>query len=335
MQTLKTIIIAEAGVNHNGKVNLALKLIDKAAEAGADYIKFQHTEPELIAPKTSMAKYQIKNTKKNESQRSMVKKFHLDWEKTYPLLLKRCKRKKIKFLTSVFSKNAFLKIKKFNLDYIKIPSGEIVNTPLLKEISKVNKKTIVSTGMANINEISRALNILCKRFSKKRVFLLHCISDYPTDYSDINLNTLNFLKKKFRVNVGISDHSLGIEVPIASIPFGVKIIEKHFTLSKKMKGPDHSISLDPNELKNMIKSIRNIENALGLEKKIITKKEMHTKKIVRQSVHAKKNINKGEKFTIENIILMRPGDGAKPEMFQKILSKKSKKDYKIFDPILT
>ena len=329
----KVIIIAEAGVNHNGKIQNAVKLIDSAAKCGADYIKFQHTNPNLISHNAEKAPYQIKNTNNKENQKKMIQKFHLDWKKAYPILLRRCKEKKIKFLTSAFSIQDYLQIKKLNLDFIKIPSGEIVNIPLLEEIAKTNKRIILSTGMADIKEISKALKILCKKFSKKRITLLHCISDYPTEYSDINLKTLNLFKKKFKIEVGLSDHSLGLEIPIASIPLGVKIVEKHFTLSKKMSGPDHAVSLEPSELKKMIEYIRNVELALGVEKKIITVKEKITKKLVRQSVHAKKNINEGEKFTIENIILMRPATGEKPEMFKKILKKKDIKNFVAHDCI--
>ena len=329
----KVIIIAEAGVNHNGKIQNAVKLIDAAAKCRADYIKFQHTNPDLINHNAEKAPYQIKNTNNKENQKKMIQKCHLDWKKAYPILLRRCKEKKIKFLTSAFSIQDYLQIKKLNLDFIKIPSGEIVNIPLLEEIAKTNKRIILSTGMADIKEISKALKILCKKFSKKRITLLHCISDYPTEYSDINLKTLNLFKKKFKIEVGLSDHSLGLEIPIASIPLGAKIVEKHFTLSKKMSGPDHTVSLEPSELKKMIEYIRNVELALGVEKKIITVKEKITKELVRQSVHAKKNIKKGEKFSIENIILMRPATGEKPVMFNKILKKKANKNFVIHDCI--
>ena len=334
MMRKKTIIIAEAGVNHNGKLNNAIKLIDVAAKSGADYIKFQHTNPNIISINAKKADYQIKNTKTEESQRKMIKKLHLNWQKAYPVLLKHCKKKKIKFLTSVFCKEDYLQIKKYNFEFIKIPSGEIVNTPLLEEISKSNKKIILSTGMATVKEISEALKILAKRCDiKKKVTLLHCVTAYPTPYKDANLLSITFLQKKFKLDVGLSDHSLGIEVPISSIPLGVRIIEKHFTLNKKLPGPDHLASLEPKELKKMQESIRNIELAMGKKLKKPNKSELKTKKLVRQSIHAIKDIKKGEKFTTSNIALMRPADGLKPKFFYKIIGKKSKKKYKFQDAI--
>ena len=330
----KTILIAEAGVNHNGKIKSAIKLIDKAASSGADYVKFQHTNPNLISKSAKKADYQIKNTKSDESQRDMIKKLHLNWKKAYPILLKRCKKKKIKFLTSVFSKKDYLWIKKYNLDYIKIPSGEIINTPLLEEISKSNKQIILSTGMANVQEITEALKVLSKKCDvKKKVTLMHCVTAYPTPYKDVNLLSIPYLRKKFKLNIGLSDHSLGIEVPISSISLGAKIIEKHFTLSKKLPGPDHSASLEPEEFKKMANCIRNVELSMGIKRKLPSKIELKTKKLVRQSIHATKDIKKGEKFSHLNIALMRPANGLKPKFYKKIIGTKSKKNYKFQDAI--
>ena len=329
----KVIIIAEAGVNHNGKIDLAIKLIDEAAKSGADFVKFQHTNPNLISPFAKKAKYQIDNTQNSQSQKSMISKLHLDWRKAYKILIKRCKLKKIKFLTSVFSSTDYLIVDKLKLDLIKIPSGEIVNTQLLETISKSNKKILLSTGMANIEEIKNALKILTRQHPLNRITLLHCVSEYPTNFKDVNLQSINYLRNKFKVDVGLSDHSLGIEVPIAAIAFGAKVIEKHFTLSKKMSGPDHKASLEPDEFSSMVSKIRNIEKAIGRFEKKPNKKEIITSHLVRQSIHANIDIDKGEKFNALNICLMRPNDGLHSSNLKSIIGKKAKKNFKKYDPI--
>jgi len=330
----KIIIIAEAGVNHNGRVDNAIKLIDEAAKSGADYVKFQHTNPELISPIAQKASYQIKNTKNNESQKNMISKLHIkDWNKAYKILLNRCKLKKIKFLTSAFSSDDFLIVNRLKSDLIKIPSGEIVNTELLETISKSKKKILLSTGMANVGEIKNAINILTKYNPLKRITLLHCISEYPTSFENINLQSIRFLKKKFRIDIGFSDHSLDIEAPIAAVAIGATVIEKHFTLSKKMKGPDHKASLEPKEFSLMVAKIRNIEKAMGKYEKKPTKQELVTSYLVRQSIHAKTNIKKGEKFTSKNLYLMRPYDGLPASNLKKLYNKFSKKNFHKYDPI--
>lgn len=329
----KTIIIAEAGVNHNGKIHYAIKLIDLAARSGADYIKFQHTNPNLISPSAKKAEYQTRNTKNIESQRSMIEKLHIDWKRAYKILLDRCRIKKIKFLTTAFCPDDYIIIKKLKLNFVKIASGEIVNTELLEAISRSNKKILLSTGMANIHEIKSALKILTKKYSSKRITLLHCVSEYPTKYKDVNLQAMNFLKKKFNINVGLSDHSLGIEVPIAAVALGAKVIEKHFTLSKKMDGPDHKASLEPAEFSSMVSKIRNIEKAMGRFEKKPNKKELITSYLVRQSIHAKTDIAKGEKYNSKNICLMRPYDGMPAKYLRKLYNKISKKNFCKYDPI--
>ena len=329
----KTIIIAEAGVNHNGNINLAIKLIDAAAKSGADFVKFQHTNPDLISPFAKKAKYQINNTKNKQSQKSMISKLHLDWGKAYKVLINRCKQKKIKFLTSAFSSMDYMHVNQLKLDLIKIPSGEIVNTQLLESVSKSNKKILLSTGMANIEEIKNALKILTKHYPLKRITLLHCVSEYPTNFKDVNLQSINFLRKKFKVKVGLSDHSLGIEVPIAAIAFGATVVEKHFTLSKKMNGPDHKASLEPDEFNSMVSKIRNIEQAIGRFEKKPNKNEIITSHLVRQSIHANADISKGEKFGQLNICLMRPNDGLHASSLKSIIGKKAKKNYRKYDPI--
>ena len=263
----------------------------------------------------------------------MIEKLHLDWSKYYKKIIKRCKKKKIKFLTSAFSVQDYLKVKKLNMDFIKIPSGEIINDLLLKKVSSSKKKIILSTGMSTYDEILDAINILKKKSSKKNIILMHCVSDYPTKDGDINLNTILYLKNKFKIEVGFSDHSLGIDAPVAAVVLGAKIIEKHFTLSKKMQGPDHKASLNPNEFSQMVKKIRKIEKILGKKKKIITENEKKTKLLVRQSLHAIKNIKKGEKLTKYNIALMRPTGGAPPSKFNKFIGTRAKKRYFIYEQI--
>ena len=328
MKKHKVFIIAEAGVNHNGKLNLALKLIDKAAEANADAIKFQtFTADNLVIKNSPLAKYQKKKIKIN-NQYKLLKKLEFT-KKMHIKCIERCKIKKIKFLSSPFSIPDIIYLKSLKQKIFKIPSGEITNYPYLEYIGSLKKKIILSTGMSNLIEISNAVNILLKNGTKKNnITLLHCNSAYPTPFSDVNLNSINLLKKKFSLKVGISDHSPGIEIPICSVAYGVSIIEKHFTLNKKMIGPDHSSSINSEELKNMVISIRNAESALGYNKKKISKSEKENIKIVRKSIVANKNISKGEIFSNENITCKRPGTGISPIYFKKIIGKKAYKDFK-------
>lgn len=333
MTRKKTIIIAEAGVNHNGSIENAIKLIDEASRCGADIVKFQHTNPDLISPSAKKAKYQKQNSRKNETQKEMISKFHLDWNKSYKLLIERCKKRKIKFLTSAFSVQDYLLVKNLNLNFVKIPSGEIVNIELLEKISRSKKKILLSTGMATIQEIKNAFKILTKNCKKKQITLLHCVSEYPTPFHHVNLLSINYLRNFFKVDIGISDHSLGIEVPIAATALGAVVIEKHFTLSKKMPGPDHKASLEPKEFSEMVEKIRNIELSLGSLTKKPNDIEIKTSYLVRQSVHASKHIEAGERFTAENICLMRPNDGMSSKNLKKLYNKISKKNIFKYDPI--
>ena len=330
----KTFIIAEAGVNHNGKLDLAYKLINKAAEANVDAIKFQtFTAGNLVIKSASLAKYQKKNIKIN-NQYKLLKKLEFT-KKMHVKCIERCKAKKIKFLSSPFSISDIKYLKSLKQNIFKIPSGEITNYPYLEYIGSLNKKIILSTGMSNSKEISNAINILLNNGTKKRnITLLHCNSAYPTPFSDVNLNSITFLRKKFSLNVGISDHSPGIEVPICSVAYGVTVIEKHFTLDKKMKGPDHTSSIDYKELKQMVISIRNIENSLGKTQKTISKSEKENIKIVRKSIVASKNISKGQIFLHDNITCKRPGFGISPIHYNKILGKKAYKNFKKDDLIV-
>ena len=319
----QTIIIAEAGVNHNGSLKLAKKLIDAASYAKADYVKFQTFKSELIFSKNSpKAKYAKLNTNKNESALEMVKKLELSIE-DHLLLKKYCKKKKIKYLTTFSDLESLKHYKKFNLDYIKIASGDINNLILLENISKTKKKVILSTGISNIKEIDTALKILTKKINKK-ITVLHCNTNYPARFDEINLNAIKFMKKKFNVDIGYSDHTSGIEVSLAATALGASIIEKHFTLDKKMPGPDHKASLSPRELCNLVKGIKIINKSLGDSKKIATKSELKNKIAVRKSIFASKKIIRGEKFTYKNLVIKRPGNGISPMLIKKLINKKSK-----------
>tara|TARA_B100000941_G_C28501152_1_gene554298 strand:- start:784 stop:1803 length:1020 start_codon:yes stop_codon:yes gene_type:complete len=325
---MKTIIIAEAGVNHNGKFENAKKLIKKAAEAGADYVKFQIYKTEnLVTKKARKAKYQKINSKKEENQFEMLKKFELNI-KHFKILKKICKAKKIKFLSSSFDIESTKNLLKLGTNILKIPSGEITNLPYLKFIGGLKKKVILSTGMSSYKEILNAIKILTRKGTKKKnITILHCNSEYPTPYKDVNLSAMRNIQKKFGTTVGLSDHSLGIEVPIAAVALGARVIEKHFTLNKNSPGPDHKSSINFMELKKMIKSIRNIEKSLGDGIKKVSKSERKNIVIIRKSIVAKVNITKGERFSYKNLTTKRPGNGLSPMKIENIIGKKAKKNF--------
>jgi N,N'-diacetyllegionaminate synthase len=325
---MKTIIIAEAGVNHNGKLENAKKLIKKAAEAGADYVKFQIYKTEnLVTKKARKAKYQKINSKKEENQFEMLKKFELN-VKHFKILKKICKAKKIKFLSSSFDIESTKNLLKLGTNIFKIPSGEITNLPYLKFIGGLKKKVILSTGMSSYKEILNAVKILTRKGTKKKnITILHCNSEYPTPYKDVNLSAMRNIQKKFGTTVGLSDHSLGTEVPIAAVALGAKVIEKHFTLNKNSPGPDHKSSVNFIELKKMIKSIRNIEKSLGDGIKKVSKSERKNIVIIRKSIVAKVNITKGERFSYKNLTTKRPGNGLSPMKIENIIGKKAKKNF--------
>tara|TARA_B100000989_G_C19511844_1_gene459491 strand:+ start:693 stop:1703 length:1011 start_codon:yes stop_codon:yes gene_type:complete len=328
MKKNKIIIIAEAGVNHNGELSLAKKLVDVAVKAKADFVKFQTFKAKNIVTKnTNQANYQKRYGNKNQSQFDMLSKLqlsHIDQIK----LFKYCKLKKIKFLSTPFDLESFNFLKKIKLNIFKIPSGEITNVPLLRAIGSENKRVILSTGMSTIKEINKAIETLVSSGTKKNnITVLHCTSEYPAPYNELNLNVIKTLKKNFGVKVGYSDHSQGIEVPIAAVALGAEVIEKHFTLDKKLKGPDHAASLNPEELLHMVKSIRNIENALGSFKKSVTRSEKKNLKVVRKFIVASKPINKGDKFSNENLTTKRSGRGIPASRWDNIVGKKSKKKY--------
>ena len=325
---MKTTIIAEAGVNHNGKLATAKKLIKKAAEAGADYVKFQvYITENLVTKKAKKAKYQKINSKKKENQFEMLKKFELSM-KQFKILKKVCNAHKIKFLSSSCDIESTKNILRLGINIFKIPSGEITNLPYLKFIGGLKKKIILSTGMSSYEEIADAIKILTKKGTKKKnITILHCNSEYPTPYKDVNLAAMQNIKKKFGTEIGLSDHSLGIEVPVAAVALGANVIEKHFTLNKNSPGPDHKTSINFLELKRMIKSIRNIEKSLGDGVKKVSSSEKKNINIVRKSIVAKTNIAKGEIFSYENLTTKRPGNGLSPMKIDNIIGKKAKKNF--------
>lgn len=331
----ETLIIAEAGVNHNGNIDLAYKLIDAAKDAGADIVKFQTFKAEKIVSKNAVkAEYQKKTTTTNESQLEMIKKLELDQD-AHIDLMNYCKKKGIEFLSAPFDLDSIKLLHHLGLKRFKIPSGEITNYPYLKEIAKYNKQVIMSTGMADMQEIEEALNVLITNGTKRnKISILHCNTEYPTPYHDVNLNAMQTIQKAFKLPVGYSDHTLGIEVPIAAVAMGAVIVEKHFTLDRSMSGPDHKASLEPDELTSMISAIRNIEKAMGCGVKVPSGSEIKNKAIARKSIVAARDIAMNEIFTEENITVKRPGTGISPMRWNEIIEKKSAYNFKTDDIIV-
>jgi len=326
---MKTFIIAEAGVNHNGSLKLAQRLVDVAVEAGANAVKFQTFKAENVISKfAQMAEYQKKNLGVEKSQLEMVKELELSFD-DFVELKNYCDKKGIMFLSTPFDIESARFLKDLGLEIFKIPSGEITNYPLLREIGSYGKKIILSTGMADLGEIENALDVLTEFGTKKEnITVLHCNTEYPTPFEDVNLKAMLTIKETFKVNVGYSDHTLGIEVPIAAVALGARVIEKHFTLDKNLPGPDHKASLEPNELKAMVNAIRNIEKALGNGIKKPSKSEIKNIQIARKSIIAKKDIKAGEIFTEENITTKRPGTGITPMRWNEVIGKLARRDFK-------
>ncbi len=321
---MRTIIIAEAGVNHNGEIQLAKQLIDVAAQAGADYIKFQTWKSESVISKFApKAEYQKHDSIDDESMLEMEKKLELSYD-AFIVLKGYCKKKGIGFLSTPFDIESVHFLASLNLDLVKIPSGEITNLPFLEEVAKHDWKIILSTGMSELSEIEAAIQILG---DPGRLTLLQCNTQYPTPYHDINLMAMTTLRNKFAMPVGISDHSLGIEVPIAAVALGAVIVEKHFTLDRGMIGPDHKASIEPNELVAMVRSIRNIEQAMGDGKKSVTESERENIAIARKSIVAKVRIRKGELFSSKNITTKRPGTGISPMRWYDVIGMKAQRDF--------
>ena len=325
----KVFIIAEAGVNHNGSIDLAKKLIDVASESGVDAVKFQTFKAEnLVSKNAQKADYQKQTTDKNESQFDMIKKLELDVD-THKELMVYCKSKNIMFLSTPFDHNSIDLLSDLGLEIFKIPSGEITNLPYLRHIGRLNKKVILSTGMADIGEIEDALDVLIAAGTKKEnITVLHANTMYPTPMEDVNLKAMVTIGNTFDIAFGYSDHTLGIEVDIAAVAMGACCIEKHFTLDKTMEGPDHKASLEPDELKAMVKAIRNIELALGSCVKKPSKSEIPNMQIARKSIVAKIDIKKGEILSEEKITIKRPGNGINPMRWDEIVGTIATKDYK-------
>ena len=322
----KVLIIAEAGVNHNGDLNLAKKLIEQAAKAGADIVKFQTFKAEdCVSIKAKKAKYQLENTAKDESQLEMIKKLELSREVHFELM-KHCKKHNIAFLSTPFDLESVEFLQSLDLSYFKIPSGEITNLPYLKAVARCKKKVLLSTGMANLAEIEAALEILRKNGSKD-ITLLHCTTEYPAPFEEVNLNAIKTLKEAFKLKVGYSDHTKGIVVALGAVALGAVVIEKHFTLDKTMEGPDHKASLEPSELKELCEGVRVLEKALGNGIKKASKSEAKNIIIARKSLVAKCEIKKGDKFSEKNLTTKRPGSGISAMRYDEFLGKRAMRDY--------
>ena len=329
---MSVFIIAEAGVNHNGSIELAFKLVDAAVEAGVDAVKFQTFKAENLVAKTAQkADYQKETTDALESQFDMIQKLELNME-THKELIAYCQEKGIMFLSTPFDHESIDLLSDLGLKIFKVPSGEITNLPYLRHIGSLGKQVILSTGMSNLREIRDALNILINAGTfKSHITVLHANTMYPTPMEDVNLNAMLTIQAEFNIAVGYSDHTLGIEVDIAAVAMGASIIEKHFTLDKTMDGPDHKASLEPEDLKAMVSSIRNIEKALGGSEKKPSPSESANIEIVRKSIVAKQNIKNGELFTEKNITTKRPGTGISPMEWDSILGKVAERDYQLDD----
>jgi N,N'-diacetyllegionaminate synthase len=321
----KVLIIAEAGVNHNGDLSLAKQLIDAAAEAGADYVKFQTFKTEnLVSVTAKQAEYQKANIgdSENDSQFKMLKKLELT-HSHHEELISHCASRKIKFLSTAFDMESIDLLVKLGIDLYKVPSGEITNLPYLRKIGSLNKPVILSTGMCVMQEVKAAVKVLEDAGTKQEdITILHCTTDYPTAMKDVNLRAMLSLQKETGCRVGYSDHTLGIEVPVAAVAMGAEVIEKHFTLDRNLKGPDHKASLEPSELKEMIRSIRNVEVALGSGTKGPSEAERKNMLVARKSVHLASSLKAGHVIAEKDLAMKRPGDGISPMELEKVIGKK-------------
>lgn len=322
----RAFIIAEAGVNHNGQLEIAKKLVDAAKEAGADAIKFQTFSAERITcKKTRKANYQMDNTGSDEDQQQMLKKLQLS-EAEFKDIKEYCDMKRIMFLSTPFDIESLYFLLELGVDFIKVPSGEVTNYPYLVEVAKSGKPIILSTGMCDIEEVSECYEVL-KCNGAEDIVVLHCTTQYPTAYRDVNLNAMLTLKDTFGCPVGYSDHTEGILVPIAAVAMGACVIEKHFTLDRNMEGPDHKASLEPDELMRMVHGIRNIEDSMGDGIKVTQAVEEDNKVVARKSIVARRHIEKGELLTVENMTTKRPGNGISPMEWNSILGTLAIKDF--------
>lgn len=324
----KCIIIAEAGVNHNGNLELAQKMVSVARECGADYVKFQTAVPELvistIAPK---AEYQEETTGKQESQLEMCRAIHLPLS-DYKGLAELCRSQGIGFMSTPFDLVSIDCLEPLGMDYWKIPSGEITNLPYLRKIARIGGKVILSTGMSTLDEVEQALRVLEENgMPRKDVILLHCTTQYPAPYPSVNLRAMDALRTLGAGGVGYSDHTKGIEVSIAAAAMGACVIEKHFTLDKNLPGPDHRASLDPTELKALVDAVRNVEAAMGNGIKDVADAERPNIAVARKSIVAARDIRAGEVFTEENITVKRPGNGISPMLWDTVIGQTAKRDF--------
>jgi N-acetylneuraminate synthase len=352
------LIIAEAGVNHNGSLALAKKLVNVAAEAGADAVKFQTFKADkLVSRAASKAEYQLAHTDVLESQHEMIRKLELS-ETDHADLIQHCKAQNIEFLSTPFDLDSLkLLTHKFDLSLIKLSSGDITNAPLLLETARTGKPVILSTGMSTLGEIETALGILAFGYSEPgerpslsnfakaygsaagrkalndKVTLLHCTTEYPAPFADVNLRAMSTLERAFGLSVGYSDHTTGIAIPVAAVAAGAKVIEKHFTLDRNLPGPDHKASLEPDELRQMVCSIREVELALGSPIKQPAASELGNRPVARKSLVAARDICKGEIFTQENLAIKRPGDGVSPARYWEWLGKVAERDYQKDDKV--
>lgn len=321
----RVLIIAEAGVNHNGNIQRAKQMINAAKECGADIVKFQTADVNsLVSKHAQMADYQRKNTGKMESQKDMLDKLILPFE-AFLELKDCCDAVGIQFLSTPFDMQSIYFLKGM-VPFWKIPSGEVTNYPYLVEIGKTKKPVILSTGMSEMIEIDEAVTLL-KQNGTKEITLLHCNTQYPTPYADVNLRAMKTLKETFQLPIGYSDHTTGMEVPIAAVAMGAEVIEKHFTLDRLLPGPDHKASLEPEELKAMVQAIRNTEAALGNGIKTVSKSEKENLDIARKSIIAAVHISKGEMFTEKNLTTKRPGNGVSPMRWNEVLGQWAKRDF--------
>lgn len=324
----RVFIIAEAGVNHNGSLEIAKALVDAASQAGADAVKFQTFKASnLVSKSAQKADYQKKTTGVAETQHAMLEKLELN-ELAHQSIIEHCRNKKILFLSTPFDAESIDMLQSLGMPIYKIPSGEITNLPYLRHVGQLGKEIILSTGMSNLDEIGNALHVLEREGTpRSSIAVLHATTEYPCPIEEVNLNAMLTIQKAFGVRVGYSDHTPGIEVPIAAVALGARVIEKHFTLDKSMDGPDHKASLEPDELNAMVKAIRNIEQALGDGIKRPMTSEIKNKLVVRKSLVASREIKAGEFFSAENIGAKRPGTGISPMLWDEVIGKRACRDF--------
>lgn len=335
MEAKRTLIIAEAGVNHNGSLDMAMEMVETAAQAGADFVKFQTFKADnLVTRNAPKAAYQLTRGNPEVSQYDMLHGLELSIE-DHKVLVSHCSKVGIGFLSTAFDIESLNLLDTFGLPLFKIPSGEITNLPYIRHVGKFGKPVILSTGMANLGEIEAAMDILEQAgTARKLVTVLHCTSEYPAPFKEVNLTAMVSISTALGVKVGYSDHTLGIEIAIAAVALGASVIEKHFTLDRSMNGPDHAASLEIDEFKNMIRAIRNLEIALGDGVKRRTVSEIRNLAIVRKSIVAARTIKVGEFFSEDNLTVKRPGTGVSPMLFDKVIGKVADRNYEIDDLIL-